>query len=101
MRKRGELADGLSQRQKYHLNFYFSIISSPVPVGSVVVEASLVEAPLGQRLLLVQDELLEPHLHLRTRHGTYGAKTVKVMLLMTEIWTCFKSLRAFITSWIA
>lgn len=51
--------------------------SSPVPVGSVIGEASLVEAPLGQGLLLVQDKLLEPHFHLSTGHGTYGAKMWK------------------------
>lgn len=44
--------------------------SSPVPVGSVIGRPSLVEAPLCQGLLLIQDELLETHLHLRTGHGT-------------------------------
>ncbi|TNN80881.1 hypothetical protein EYF80_008886 [Liparis tanakae] len=50
---------------------------SPVPVGSVVVEAPLVEAALGQGLLLVQDELLQPHLHLGARHGACGEKMRK------------------------
>lgn len=43
--------------------------SSPVPVGSVVGRPSLVEAALRQGLLLVEDKLLETHLHLRTGHG--------------------------------
>lgn len=63
---------------------YFSVstclnynCSSPVPVRRVIGVASLVEAPLGQRLLLVQDKLLESHLHLCTGHSTCGVKKKK------------------------
>lgn len=66
---------------------YFSVstclnynCSSPVPVRSVIGVASLVEAPLGQRFLLVQDKLLESHLHLSTGHSTCGVKKKKKKL---------------------
>lgn len=41
---------------------------SPVPVARVTGQA-VVEAPLGQRFLLVEDKLLQPHLHLSARHS--------------------------------
>ncbi len=46
---------------------------SPVPVARVVGQA-VVEAPLGQRFLLVEDELLQPHLHLSARHSACRSK---------------------------
>jgi len=66
---------------------------SPVPVGSVVVEASLVEAALGQGLLLVQDELLQPHLHLGARHGACGEKMRKKV---RSIYACIFLKRRFV-----
>jgi len=47
------------------------VMFSPVPVGGVVGDASLVDAALGQGFLLVQDELLETHLHLGAGNRTW------------------------------
>lgn len=47
---------------------------SPVPVGGIIVGPSLVEAPLCQGLLLVENKLLEAHLYLSTSHSTWGVK---------------------------
>lgn len=43
---------------------------SPVPVAGVTGHA-VVQVAVGQCLLLVQDELLQLHLHLRAGHGTW------------------------------
>lgn len=45
---------------------------SPIPVGGVVWRSSLVEAPLCQSLLFVEDELLEAHLDFSAGHCTCG-----------------------------
>ena len=48
-----------------------AVCLSPVPVGGVIGDSSLVDAALGQGFLLVQDELLQTHLDLGARHRTW------------------------------
>lgn len=58
-----------------YINLCYTNCSSPVPVGGIIVGSSLVEAPLCQGLLLVQNKLLETHLHLSAGHSTWRVKT--------------------------
>lgn len=64
-----------------HLFYWYN---SPVPVGSVVGEPPLVEAALGEGLLLVQDKLLQTHLHLCAGYGTWCRKVRRRLLY----WEC-------------
>ena len=54
-----------------------AVFLSPVPVGGVVGDSSLVDAALGQCFLLVQDELLQTHLHLCACHRTLRGTQVR------------------------